>query len=144
MNTQYNIQTSPPAIASGIPSPVIASGAKQSRRRLCSPDGCQATACSWIASFLAMTAERETAMTRRETLSPVIASGAKQSGRRLCSPDGCQAVACSRIASFLAMTGQGGAMTGTGIREAERLRYEIILFCFSSQYIYVKFIQVIF
>ncbi|MDR1380437.1 MAG: hypothetical protein LBJ47_03050, partial [Tannerella sp.] len=37
--------------------PVIASEAKQSRRRPCSPDGCQSTACAWIASYLAMTTD---------------------------------------------------------------------------------------
>ncbi|MDR1380180.1 MAG: hypothetical protein LBJ47_01730 [Tannerella sp.] len=44
----------PPVLAS-IRHPVIASGAKQSRHRPCSPDGRQAAACAWIASCLAMT-----------------------------------------------------------------------------------------
>ncbi|MDR1380262.1 MAG: hypothetical protein LBJ47_02160 [Tannerella sp.] len=44
---------------------VIANEVKQSRHRPRSPDGHQATACSWIASFLAMTAGRKNAITMK-------------------------------------------------------------------------------
>ncbi|MDR1381911.1 MAG: hypothetical protein LBJ47_10610 [Tannerella sp.] len=123
MNTRYNTQTSPPSIAG----PVIASVAKQSRHRPCSPDGCLSTACVWIASYLAMTGQGN-AMTEQGDRNdggtdPSIASGvphsviasvAKQSRHRPCSPDGSQSTACAWIASYLAMTGQGVAMTGQG------------------------------
>ncbi|MDR1381474.1 MAG: hypothetical protein LBJ47_08360 [Tannerella sp.] len=55
MNTRYNTQISLSAIAGSVPRPVIVSEAKQSGLRPCIPDGCQAAACAWIASCLAMT-----------------------------------------------------------------------------------------